>query len=460
MSFNFIKDNHKSIHFIGIGGVSMSGIAEILINKGYTVSGSDRNSSKSTEKLSKLGATIFIGHEASNVIKSDLVVYTAAIAEDNPELKKAKELNIELMDRAEFLGKIMNGHKYNIGVAGTHGKTTTTSMLSHIILKAQLDPTILVGGSLDIIDGNVRVGESEYFITEACEYKASFLKFPPYLGIILNIEEDHLDYYKDIHHIEDTFLEFTKLIPNDGFVILNADDPRCLNLQNKYICNTKTFGIKNGDLKAKNIVYSNNGCPSFDVTENEKKLFHISLNVPGNHNISNSLASIAAALCLAIEHKYIVEGIESFYGTHRRFEIKGSTQGVTVIDDYAHHPTEIKATLEASRNFPHNKIVCVFQPHTYSRTKSLFKEFSQCFTLANKVILADIYAAREPLDESVSSLMLAEEISQNGVDCVNFHSFEEILQNLKKTLEEGDLLLTVGAGDVYLIGEMLLEQNS
>jgi UDP-N-acetylmuramate--alanine ligase len=460
MSFDFIKDTHKNIHFIGIGGVSMSGIAEILINKGYTVSGSDRNSSKLTEKLSKLGVTIFIGHEDSNVLNSDLVVYTAAIAQDNVELKKAKELNIELMDRAEFLGKIMNGHKYNIGVAGTHGKTTTTSMLSHIILKAQLDPTILVGGSLDIIDGNVRVGESEYFITEACEYKASFLKFPPYLGVILNIEEDHLDYYKDINHIEATFLEFTRLIPNDGFVILNGDDIRCLNLKSKCKCNTKTFGLKNGDLKAENIVYSNNGCPSFDVIENENKLFHISLNVPGNHNISNALASIASALCLDIDHKFIIEGIESFYGTHRRFEIKGNIKGITIIDDYAHHPTEIKATLEASRNFPHNRIICVFQPHTYSRTKSLFKEFSKCFTLANQVILADIYAAREPLDESVSSFMLAKEISQNGVNCINFHSFEEIIQHLKTILTDGDILLTVGAGDVYIIGEMLLENEN
>ncbi|GAA0181586.1 UDP-N-acetylmuramate--L-alanine ligase [Clostridium sediminicola] len=458
MSFDFIKDKHKKIHFIGIGGISMSGLAEILLQKGYIVSGSDRSSSNLTDKLSKMGAKIFIGHNSKNILGSDLVVYTAAIPENNPELIKARELNIQLMDRAEFLGHIMKGHKYNVAIAGTHGKTTTTSMLSHIILKAQLDPTILVGGNLDIINGNVKVGESEYFITEACEYKASFLKFYPYIGLILNIEEDHLDYYKDINHIEKTFLKFTNLIPHDGYLVVNADDPRALNISKESKNKTKSFGIKNGDIRAENIVFRSNGCPSFDVTQQGKQIFHVALNVPGNHNILNSLASISTALCLGIDNKSIVDGIESFFGTHRRFELKGESNGVTVVDDYAHHPTEIMATLEAAKNFPHKRIICVFQPHTYSRTKSLYNEFSKCFSGADKLILADIYAAREIDDGTVSSAMLTEKIKENGVICDNIHSFKEIVEQLNSYLQDGDLLLTVGAGDVYKIGEMYLEK--
>lgn len=458
MSFDFIKDKHKKIHFIGIGGISMSGLAEILLENGYSVSGSDMKSSNLTEKLRGQGAEIFLGHDAKNVEGADLVVYTAAVSEDNPELMKAKELDIHVMDRAEFLGQIMKGHKYNIAISGTHGKTTTTSMASHIFLNANLDPTILVGGELDAIKGNVRCGKSEYFITEACEYKASFLKFFPYIGVILNIEADHLDFYRNIDHIQDTFIEFVKLIPKDGYLVAYGEDEKIKKVIEYADCNVLTYGIDEGDIRAKNISYNDRGCASFDVYKNEEKLFSAALNVPGKHNLLNALASVCAALSLNVDHKFIIDGLASFFGTHRRFEIKGIKDGVTIIDDYAHHPTEIKAMLEAAKNFPHNKIYCVFQPHTYTRTITLFNDFTNSFFNADEVILADIYAAREKFTNLVSSGMLGDSIRSLGKSCRNFHCFEEIVDYLKTVLQEGDLLLTVGAGDVYKIGEMYLNE--
>lgn len=456
LSLDFIKDKNKKIHFIGIGGISMSGLAEILLENSFKVSGSDMKESEITSKLTKNGAKIFIGHKAENVIGSDLIVYTAAISKENPELLEAEKLNIKTIDRAEFLGDIMKGHKYNVAIAGTHGKTTTTSMVSHITLKADLNPTILVGGKLDLIDGNVRAAKSDYFITEACEYKRSFLKFHPSIGVILNIDADHLDYYKDIDEIEEAFLDFAKLIPNDGYLICNAEDDRVQNIMAKINCNVCSFGIEKGNIVAKNIVYNKKGCPSFEVYFNGTLLGNIDLNVPGNHNLSNSLASIGVGLSLNIPFESIKAGLFEFHGTHRRFEIKGEKDGVTVIDDYAHHPTEIKAALRAAKNYPHKKTYCVFQPHTYTRTITLFSEFSEAFSDVDELILADIYAAREADTGIVSSDMLGEKIRENGVSCVNFHDFKSIVNYLKDKLVPGDLLLTVGAGDVNEVGEMYL----
>lgn len=456
MSFDFLKDKHKKIHFIGIGGISMSGLAEILLENGFKVSGSDMKASTIIEKLIKQGAEVFIGHDENNIKDVDLVVYTAAVSEDNPELLKAKELNIPTMDRAEFLGQIMKGHKYNVAISGTHGKTTTTSMVSHIFLDADLDPTILVGGELDAINGNVKTGKSEYFITEACEYKASFLKFFPYIGVILNIEADHLDFYRNIDHIQETFTEFVNLIPQDGYLVAYAEDDRIKAVIEHADCNVLTYGINSGEITAKNISYNDKACASFDVYRNTEKLFTANLNVPGKHNVLNSLASICVALSLNVDYNYIVDGLSSFFGTHRRFELKGVKNEVTVIDDYAHHPTEIKAFLEAAKNYPHKRIFCIFQPHTYTRTLTLFDDFTHSFFNADEIILADIYAAREKFTKVVSSDMLGDKIREQGLSCKNFHSFEEIVNYLKDTLNEGDLLLTVGAGDVYKIGEMYL----
>jgi UDP-N-acetylmuramate--alanine ligase len=460
LSFDFLRDKHKKIHFIGIGGISMSGLAEILLENNYKVSGSDMKASSITDKLVKQGACFYLGHDEKNISDADLVVYTAAVSESNPELLKARASKLPVMDRAEFLGEIMKGHKYNIAISGTHGKTTTTSMVSHIFLHANLDPTILVGGELDIIDGNVKAGKSEYFITEACEYKASFLKFFPYVGVILNVDADHLDFYRDINHIQETFMEFTKLIPKDGYLVAYAEDEKLKPIIEAFTSNLLTYGINSGDITAKNIVYNDRGCASFDVFKDDEKLFSASLNVPGKHNILNALASICTALSLHVPYEHIIEGLAGYFGTHRRFELKGVRDGVTVIDDYAHHPTEIKAVLEASKNYPHKRILCVFQPHTYSRTLTLFNDFVNCFTNADEVILADIYAAREQFTNIVSSDMLGDRIRELGQSCRNLHSFEEIVNYLKAFAEDGDLILTVGAGDVYRVGEMYLNNPS
>ena len=459
MSFDFIKDKNKKIHFIGIGGISMSGLAEILIKNGYKVSGSDMQSSHITNKLKEKGAEIYKGHNGDNIKDVDLVVYTAAISPENPEYIKAKEMNLPLMDRAEFLGHMMKGHKYNVAVSGTHGKTTTTSMICHITLKEDVDPTILVGGELDIIGGNVLAGNGEYFITEACEYKASFLRFFPSIGTILNIDADHLDYYRDINHIKETFIKFINLIPKEGYLIACIEDENVKEIlsNHNYDCNILTYGLNEGILQGKNINYNEFGCATFDVYKEGQMLFQINLNVPGQHNVLNALASIGTALSLNFSESSIVNGLSSYGGTHRRFEKKGTKDGVTVIDDYAHHPTEIKAFLNATKNYPHHKIYCVFQPHTYTRTLSLFEDFSNSFSGVDYLILADIYAARETDTGVVSSTMLGDRIREKNINCINLHSFDEIVHHLKSNLKDGDLLLTMGAGDVYKIGEMYLK---
>lgn len=457
MAFDLLKDINKKVHFIGIGGVSMSGLAAVLLNAGYKVSGSDSKESEITNRLKKEGAQIYIGHSKDNLQDVDIVVYTAAIPSDNPEIIKAKENNLILMDRAEFLGQIMKGHKFNVAIAGTHGKTTTTSMISHVALSADLDPTILVGGDLDIIKGNFRVGNSEYFITEACEYKQSFLRFFPYVGIILNIDADHLDFYRDINHIKDTFKEFVDLIPADGYIIGNSDDEKVLEVIKDAKCNVVTYGINSGNIQAKNIVFADNGCATFDVFKDGKKLLTLTLNVPGMHNVSNSLSAICLAEIFKVPVEYTISGLSSFGGAHKRFEYKGKKNGVTVIDDYAHHPVEIAATLSTAKNMPHNKIVCVFQPHTFTRTKTLFDDFTKCFDDSDELVLMDIYAAREKDLGEVNSVQLGDAIRSRGVKCTNVHSHEEALKYIEKILSPHDLLLTVGAGDVVKVGELFLK---
>lgn len=457
MSFNLITDKNKKVHFIGIGGVSMSGLAAVLLNAGYKVSGSDSKQSDILGILKSHGAEIYIGHRADNIKDVDLVVYTAAIPNDNPELVEARAKNIELMDRAEFLGQIMKGHKYNVAIAGTHGKTTTTSMVSHIALSANLDPTILVGGNLDAIGGNFKVGNSEYFITEACEYKQSFLRFFPYVGIILNIDADHLDFYRDLNHIKETFKEFINIIPEDGYIIVNTDDKNVRDVLDNPKCNVLAYGIEQGDVTAKNLVCDEKGAYTFDAYHKDKCLGTISLSVPGLHNVSNALSAVCTSLIFNIPFDKVQDGLLSFHGAHKRFEYKGVKDGVTVIDDYAHHPVEIKATLSTAKKIKHNKIYCVFQPHTYTRTKTLFDDFTTCFNDADELVLMDIYAAREKDTGLVSSDELGDAIRKLSVNCTNVHSHEEALNYVKSKLKDGDLLLTVGAGDVVKVGEMFLK---
>ena len=457
LSFDLNTDKNKKVHFIGIGGVSMSGLAAVLLTKGYNVSGSDSKESEVLNKLRESGAEIYIGHKRTNLNNVDLVVYTAAIPSDNPELIEAKDKNIELMDRAEFLGYIMKGHKYNVAVAGTHGKTTTTSMLSHITIKADVDPTILVGGDVDAINGNFKIGESEYFVTEACEYKASFLKFYPYIGIILNIDADHLDYYRDINHIEETFKKFADLIPTDGCLIGCAKDNRVMNVLSYASCNTMSYGITKGDVIAKNITYNNKGCATFTVCKEGTDLFEVTLNTTGEHNILNALSAICTSLLLNIPKESIIEGLLECKGAHKRFEYKGEFNGATIIDDYAHHPVEIEATLNTAKLIEHDKTYCIFQPHTYTRTKTLFEEFTHCFSACDKLILMDIYAAREKDTGLVTSDELGDSIRATGLNCINLHSHEEVANYLKTKVAPNDIILTVGAGDVVRVGEMLLK---
>ena len=400
---------------------------------------------------------MYIGHKRENLQNVDLVVYTAAIPNSNPEILEAKEKNIELMDRAEFLGYIMKGHKYNVAVAGTHGKTTTTSMLSHVTLKADLDPTILVGGELDIIDGNFKIGNSEYFITEACEYKESFLRFSPSVGIILNIDADHLDYYRDLNHIKEAFVKFINIIPNDGYLIACAEDKNVQDVIKSAKCNVITYGFNTGDIRANNISFDKKGHPTFTVTENNKDLFEVTLNTTGKHNILNALSVIANSLIFEIPEEAIKEGLLECSGAHKRFEHKGEFNGATIIDDYAHHPVEIKATLDTANLIPHNKVYVVFQPHTYTRTKTLFDEFTTCFEKADELLLMDIYAAREKDTGLVSSNELGDAIRKTGLNCTNVHSHEEAAEYLKKVAKDTDLILTVGAGDVVKVADLILK---
>lgn len=459
MLSHILKNKDINIYFIGIGGISMSGLAQIAMNKGYKVSGSDSKRSDMTNKLETLRATVHIGQKASNLSHVDLVIYTWSIQEDNPELQYARSINLPIYTRGELLGEFMKEHSCNIAISGTHGKTSTTSMVSHIALNAELDPTILIGGDLDVIDGNVLVGDSPYFITEACEYKESFTKFFPFIGIILNIEEDHLDYYRDINHIKEAFTKFINLIPEDGCLVANAEDANLSHIlsNHKFKCNIISFGITKGRIQGRDISYNSKGCANFTVYDNDKKLFKIKLSVPGEHNILNALSSISSYLFLNIDPKNIQAGLNEYEGTHRRFEIKGVRNGITVIDEYAHHPTEIKVAIKTVLNFPHKNIYCIFMPHTYTRTYTLFNEFCTCFKGMDNLILTDIFPAREEDTGIVSSKMLCQGIIKSGTHCEYMPSFKEIEDYLRKVCKNGDVIITLGAGDAYKIGEEFLK---
>ena len=454
---NFKKPIH--IHFIGIGGISMSGLAEILMQEGFTVSGSDTKKTPLTEKLESLGAHIFYSQTAENITDDiDCVVYTAAISKENRELIETVARKIPRLTRAELLGQLMKNYKNPIAVSGTHGKTTTTSMISHVLLEGDLDPTISVGGILQAIGGNIRVGNSETFITEACEYTNSFLNFFPKISIILNIEEDHLDFFKDIEDIRSSFKQFASLLPKDGTLIINTDIDNYEEIFEGLNCNVITYGKSPSALfRASNIEYDEKGFASFDLMKSGEIIDHIKLSVPGEHNVSNALASIALSRLIGIPMETIKKGLLSFTGTDRRFEYKGMMDDVTIIDDYAHHPTEIEATLKACAHYPHKELWCIFQPHTYTRTKAFMNEFADALSHADHVILADIFAARETDTLGISSKDLADKIKAKGCDSHYFPSFEEIEKFVKANCNAGDLLLTMGAGDVVKIGEDLIK---
>jgi len=460
-----IDFNHPcTVYFVGIGGISMSGLAEILADAGFRVSGSDRSPSALTNSLEQKGIRIFYGQRYENITEDiDCVVFTSAIREDNPEYRSTMDKQIPYLSRAELLGQLMKNYKTPIAISGTHGKTTTTSMVSEILMQADTDPTLSIGGILKSLGGNIRVGKSDYFVTEACEYTNSFLSFSPKIGIILNIEEDHLDFFKDLEDIRHSFREFAKLLPADGYLIINGEIPNLKEIIDGLDCQVITYctepltsdGVV-ADYYPADIQHDASGNPSFMLHAGEDTSRNFTLQVPGMHNISNALAAIALADLLGIRHEICAKALYSFGGTNRRFEYKGTIGGVTIIDDYAHHPTEITATLSAAANYPHETLWCVFQPHTYTRTKAFLQDFAKALSLADKVILADIYAARETDTLGISSQTLQQEIEKLGHEALYFPSFDEIENFLLENCIKGDLLITMGAGDVHKIGENLL----
>lgn len=452
------------IHFIGIGGISMSGLAELLHSKGFVVSGSDRARSPITERLEADGIRVCYGQRASNLTDGiELAVYTAAVHPDNPEYAACVEKGIPLMDRAELLGQISHAFPVAIGVSGTHGKTTTTSMIALMLLEAGMDPTVSLGGMLDAIGGNLRIGRSDNFLFEACEYTNSFLKFYPSDEVILNIDKDHLDFFKDLDDIRHSFRLYAERLPENGCLIINGQIPRLAEIIEGLPCEIVTYGmLSEGDpddryrFAARNISYDELGHPSYDLYIDGVPSGRIRLSVVGEHNAANSLAAIAEGTRRRIPLSVMQTALLHYTGTERRFEKKGTVGGVTVVDDYAHHPTEIKATLTAAKAYPHKTLWCVFQPHTYTRTKLLRAEFAEALSLADRIVLADIFAAREVNTGEISSRDLCEDLKKMGKDAYYFPSFDEIENFLLKNCVNGDLLITMGAGDIVKVGDFLL----
>ena len=450
---------YKKVHMVGIGGVSMSGIAEILVNFGFQVTGSNNVETETTKKLEKAGIKVFIGHNEKNIVDQDVVVYSAAIKQDNPELVTAKSKNIPIIERADFLGELTRCYKDTITISGTHGKSTTTSMVSLCFLEALKDPSIQVGADIKQLNGNYKVGNSEYFIIEACEYVASFLKFTPKSEIILNIDNDHLDYFKNFENIKNAFIKYVKLLPDDGLLVVNGDDKNALDLIEYTNATSITYGIsnKNTDFFAVNIVFDNNGFPEFDVYAKGEFYGRIKLSIPGMHNVLNALACIALCDYYGINLNSIQKALLSFTGANRRFEFKGPVNGANIYDDYGHHPTEIVATAKALMNKKYNKSWVVFQPHTYSRTKNLMDDFAKALLNFDNIIILDIYAAREKNTYGVTSKDLADKISSLGKDALYIPDFNDCVKYLKENLQENDIIITQGAGTVTEIGPMLLK---
>ena len=450
---------YKKIHMIGIGGISMSGIAEILLNWGFEVSGSNNVDSEILHILNKAGIKTFIGHSAENVVGSDCVVFTAAISQDNPELVHAKELGIPVIERSDFLGDLTRCYKNTIAISGTHGKTTTTSLVSLCFLEAMQDPSIQVGAIIKELDGNYRVGNSENFIIEACEYVESFLKFSPRSEIILNIDNDHLDYYKNMENVKKAFIKYVQLLPEDGHLIINADDENCLDLPVYSKAPAIKYGIENEDVdfSAKNLTFDENGFPEFDCYKYNEFYEHFKLSIPGRHNVLNSLSCIALCDAYGISKNHIKIALEKFTGANRRFEFKGFVNGAMVYDDYGHHPTEVEATAKALSNKKYNKSWVVFQPHTYSRTFNHLADFASALLPFDNIIITDIYAAREINNYNISSQDLVDAIVKLGKNAIFIQSLEDCASYLKDNVKENDIVLTLGAGTVTNIGPMIVE---
>ena len=453
---------YKRIHCLGIGGIGLSAVAEILADNGHIVTGTDINPSSVTRHLEDKGIKVYPTHEPENVEGVDAIVYSAAVSDENPEVIRAKELGIPLFSRAQVLGMIMDRYTNAVAICGTHGKTTVTSMTSLILRNAKYKPTILVGGIIPELHGNVEIGENKYFVTEACEYMDSFLELKPSIGVILNIDSDHLDYFKDMEHIVKSFSTFVHQIRPDGIIIAYGDNPFVKSIL-KDRRNKITYGYsESNDFYAENVRFNENGFPSFDICRKGKKIIGLELSVPGEHNVLNAMAAFVTASFLRVDSTTIRDTLKEYHGTNRRFDFNGVTdKGVIVIDDYAHHPTEIRATLKAAKNVRHNKLWLIFQPHTYTRTKALFDEFVDAFGDTDAVILTDIYAAREKDIYNISSykLMTAMRNRHPEMEVYYVKDFEDIVRYIRKVAGKDDIVMTMGAGDIYKVGEMLLAEE-
>jgi len=443
-------------HLIGIGGVSMSPLAEVLKDMGLDICGSDMNESEKTEHLRSLGIEVHIGHSAENLAPdADFVVRTAAVHDENPEIVAAHERGIPVFERAQAWGAIMKKYPNALCIAGTHGKTTTTSMSTHILMAAQRDPTVMIGGTLPLLHAGHRVGKGDTIVMESCEYYNSFLSFSPTIAVILNIEADHLDFFKDLEDIQRSFRAFAARVPENGYIVANMDDANTMNALKPLNREIFTFGLTDkADVYAANIE-PKGAQTEFDVMYKDEIFTHVSLRVPGLHNVKNALAATAAAICLGIDATAVSYGLAGFTGAGRRFEFKGKFNGADVYDDYAHHPGELKALLDAVQPLGYKRVIVVFQPHTYSRTKALFSDFVEQLQRPDLTYLAEIYAAREKNTPGISSADLAKEIP----NAIYLPTFDELEKSLRFTAAPGDILLTVGAGDVYRLGERLVAEN-
>ena len=440
----------RRAHLAGIGGVSMSPLAEVLHKMGMVITGSDMHESATVDHLRSLGIPVSIGHRAENVGDAELVIRTAAIHDENPEIAAARTRGIPVFERAQAWGSIMRGYKNALCISGTHGKTTTTSMCTHIIMAAQLDPTVMIGGTLPLLGSGYRVGHGDTIILESCEYCNSFLSFFPTVAVILNIEADHLDFFKDLEDVEHSFRAFADRVPENGLIVANADDANTMHTLEGETRPVLTFGLEQGDVHAANLAW-HNGLPSFDVIYRGEVFTHVELRVPGEHNVKNALAAAAASIALAVSPQAVSEGLNAFRGAGRRFEHKGTFHGAEIYDDYAHHPGELQALLSAARALGYERIICAFQPHTYTRTHALFDDFVEVLKEPDLTILAEIFAAREVNELGISSKDLAQRIPGSEY----YSTLPEVTQRLRELARPGDLILTVGAGDIYTVGEAL-----
>lgn len=444
------------VHLAGIGGVSMCPLAEVLAGMGLQVQGSDMSESDTVRQLRAQGIPVAVGHSAENLKDCALVIRTAAIHDDNPEIAGAIARGIPVYERAQAWGAIMQHYQNAVCISGTHGKTTTTSMATHIFMAAQADPTVMIGGTLPLLHSGYRVGHGDTIILESCEYCNSFLNFFPTVAVILNVEADHLDFFKDLADIEHSFHAFADLVPQRGYIISNADDPGAREAVKGLSHPVFTFGIADpdADCTAHNVAF-HDGCPTFDVVIRGETYAHVELHIAGRHNILNSLAAASAAYVLGIPGSAVEEGLATFHGAGRRFERKGTFHGADVFDDYAHHPAELHALLTTAQSMGYERVICAFQPHTYTRTKALFDDFVRELQLPDVTILAEIYAAREKNDIGISSQDLAAKIP-GAVYC---STLDQVADQLAELARPGDLILTVGAGDIFRAGEKLLERN-